>query len=64
MKGVLRCDEVPIVSSDIVTDPAPGVFGAPLAKVPGNRVKVVGWYDNGGYSDRLSDLVELVGHSR
>ena len=36
----------PIVSSDIVTDPASCIFDAPLTKVIGNQVKVVGWYDN------------------
>ena len=30
----------------------------------GNQVKVVGWYDNEwGYSNRLVDLVALVGSS-
>ena len=29
-----------------------------------NQVKVVGWYDNEwGYSNRLADLVSLVGAS-
>jgi glyceraldehyde 3-phosphate dehydrogenase len=64
MKGYLRYNVDPIVSSDIVTDPASCVFDAPLTKVIGNQVKVVGWYDNEwGYSNRLSDLVELVGQS-
>ena len=50
----------PIVSSDIVTDPASCIFDAPLTKVIGNQVKVVGWYDNEwGYSNRLADLITL-----
>ena len=54
--------EDPIVSSDIVTDPASCIFDAPLTKVIGNQVKVVGWYDNEwGYSNRLADLIEYVG---
>jgi glyceraldehyde 3-phosphate dehydrogenase len=58
----LRYSTDPIVSSDIVTDPASCIFDAPLTKVIGNQVKVVGWYDNEwGYSNRLADLVELVG---
>ncbi len=61
MKGFLRYTEDPIVSSDIVTDPASCVFDAGLTKATGNQVKVVGWYDNEwGYSNRLVDLVAYV----
>jgi glyceraldehyde 3-phosphate dehydrogenase len=62
LKGFLKYTEDPIVSSDIVTDPASCIFDAGLTKVIGNQVKVVGWYDNEwGYSNRLVDLVGLVG---
>ncbi|WP_309649831.1 type I glyceraldehyde-3-phosphate dehydrogenase [Nocardioides sp.] len=61
---ILRYSEDPIVSSDITTDPASCIFDAPLTKVIGNQVKVVGWYDNEwGYSNRLVDLVNLVGET-
>jgi glyceraldehyde 3-phosphate dehydrogenase len=61
---VLRYTDDPIVSSDIVTDPASCIFDSGLTKVIGNQVKVVGWYDNEwGYSSRLVDLVALVGSS-
>jgi glyceraldehyde 3-phosphate dehydrogenase len=61
LKGILRYSTDPIVSSDIVTDPASCIFDAPLTKVIGDQVKVVGWYDNEwGYSNRLADLVTLV----
>ncbi|KWV33400.1 type I glyceraldehyde-3-phosphate dehydrogenase [Micromonospora rifamycinica] len=64
LKGILVYNEDPIVSSDIVTDPASCIFDAPLTKVIGNQVKVVGWYDNEwGYSNRIVDLVKLVGSS-
>jgi glyceraldehyde 3-phosphate dehydrogenase len=64
MKGYLLYTEDPIVSSDIVTDPHSCIFDAGLTKVLGNQVKVVGWYDNEwGYSNRLVDLVALVGKS-
>ncbi|MGY5883488.1 type I glyceraldehyde-3-phosphate dehydrogenase [Modestobacter lacusdianchii] len=54
--------DAPIVSSDIVTDPASCIYDAGLTKVFGNQVKVVGWYDNEwGYSNRLVDSVVLVG---
>jgi glyceraldehyde 3-phosphate dehydrogenase len=62
LKGYLVYTEDEIVSSDIVTDPASCIFDAGLTKVLGNQVKVVGWYDNEwGYSNRLVDLVKLVG---
>lgn len=59
---ILRYSTDPIVSSDIVTDPASCIFDAPLTKVIGNQVKVAGWYDNEwGYSNRLADLIVHVG---
>ncbi|MFB4270876.1 type I glyceraldehyde-3-phosphate dehydrogenase [Nonomuraea sp. GTA35] len=61
-KGLLSYTEAPIVSSDIVTDPASCVFDAQLTRVLGSQVKVVGWYDNEwGYSNRLVDLSVMVG---
>ncbi|MEU4290609.1 type I glyceraldehyde-3-phosphate dehydrogenase [Kribbella sp. NPDC026596] len=64
LKGYLRYSTDPIVSTDIVTDPASCIFDGPLTKVIGNQVKVVGWYDNEwGYSNRLADLVSHVGAS-
>ncbi|MGA8257038.1 MAG: type I glyceraldehyde-3-phosphate dehydrogenase [Nocardioides sp.] len=60
----LRYSTDPIVSSDIVTDPASCIFDAPLTKVIGNQVKVVGWYDNEwGYSNRLADLISYMGET-
>ncbi len=62
LKGYLVYTEDPIVSKDIETDPASCIFDAPLTKVIGNQVKVLGWYDNEwGYSNRLVDLCVLVG---
>ena len=62
LKGFLKYSTDPIVSTDITTDPASCIFDAPLTKVIGNQVKVVGWYDNEwGYSNRLVDLCLLVG---
>ncbi|MEH0109905.1 type I glyceraldehyde-3-phosphate dehydrogenase [Tersicoccus sp. MR15.9] len=61
LKGYLTYTDEPIVSSDIVTDPASSIFDSGLTKVIGNQVKVVSWYDNEwGYSNRLVDLTELV----
>jgi len=64
MKGILKYYDAPIVSSDIVTDPHSSIFDSGLTKVIGNQAKVVSWYDNEwGYSNRLVDLVGLVGKS-
>jgi glyceraldehyde 3-phosphate dehydrogenase len=61
LKGYLVYTDAPIVSSDIVTDPASCIYDSGLTKVIGNLVKVVGWYDNEwGYSNRLVDLTALV----
>jgi glyceraldehyde 3-phosphate dehydrogenase len=60
----LTYTDAPIVSTDIVTDPASCIYDAKLTKVIGNQVKVVGWYDNEwGYSNRLVDITELVARS-
>ena len=64
LKGYLRYCSDPIVSSDIVGDSHSCIFDSGLTKVIGNQVKVIGWYDNEwGYSNRLVDLVALVGES-
>ena len=64
MKGLLTYTEAPIVSKDIEADPASCIFDSGLTKVIGNQVKVIGWYDNEwGYSNRIVDLVDLVGSS-
>ncbi|MFT4008576.1 MAG: type I glyceraldehyde-3-phosphate dehydrogenase [Nocardioidaceae bacterium] len=59
---ILTYSTDPIVSSDIVSNPASSIFDAPLTKVIGNQVKVFSWYDNEwGYSNRLADLILHVG---
>jgi len=64
LKGILKYYDVPIVSTDIVTDPHSSIFDSGLTKVIDNQAKVVSWYDNEwGYSNRLVDLVALVGKS-
>ena len=64
LKGILKYYDAPIVSSDIVTDPHSSIFDSGLTKVIDNQAKVVSWYDNEwGYSNRLVDLVGLVGKS-
>ena len=62
LKGILEYTEDPIVSTDIVTNPASSIFDAGLTKVIGNQVKVVSWYDNEwGYSNSLIKLTTYVG---
>ena len=61
MQGILKYTEDPIVSSDIVGDSHSCILDGASTMANGNRVKVLGWYDNEwGYSNRLVDLTELV----
>jgi glyceraldehyde 3-phosphate dehydrogenase len=61
MKGILEyCDE-PIVSSDIVNNPASSIFDSLLTIVKGNTVKLLSWYDNEwGYSNRTVDIMQKM----
>jgi len=60
--GIIRYSTDPIVSRDIVGDPASCIFDAPLTQANGSLAKVFGWYDNEwGYSNRLVDLARLIG---
>ncbi|MCK4534748.1 MAG: type I glyceraldehyde-3-phosphate dehydrogenase [Syntrophobacterales bacterium] len=61
LKGILEyCDE-PIVSSDIIHNPASSIFDSLCTMAIGNMVKVVSWYDNEwGYSSRTVDIIEKV----
>jgi glyceraldehyde 3-phosphate dehydrogenase len=62
MAGILRYCTDPIVSRDIIGDPASCVFDSALTQAAGTLVKVFGWYDNEwGYTSRLADLAVLVG---
>ena len=62
LKGLLVYTEDPIVSSDIVKNPASSIVDSQLTAVmDGTMVKVVSWYDNEwGYSNRVSDLVQRL----
>ncbi len=62
LSGVLEYSDAPIVSRDIVGNPASCVFDSPLTMSSGKTVKILGWYDNEwGYSNRTVDLVEYMG---
>jgi glyceraldehyde 3-phosphate dehydrogenase len=62
MKGIIEyCDE-PIVSCDIIGNPASSIFDSTNTIVlDGDMVKVTMWYDNEwGYSCRSADLIERI----
>ena len=62
LAGRLRYSTDPLVSRDIVGDPASCVLDSPLTQAAGRMAKVFGWYDNEwGYTARLVDLTVLVG---
>ena len=62
MKGLLAYTEDPIVSRDIVGNPASSILDSQLTAVmDGTMVKVISWYDNEwGYSNRVADLVQRL----
>ena len=61
-RGVLEYTDEPLVSADIVGNPASCIFSARTRWRTASMVKVLGWYDNEwGYSNRLVDLVAFVG---
>jgi len=61
MKGILEYTEDPIVSVDVIHNPASSIFDADSTMVNGKTVKVLSWYDNEwGYSSRVVDLIEKM----
>jgi len=62
LAGRLRYTTDPIVSSDVIGDPASCLLDAGLTQASGRLAKVFGWYDNEwGYTARMMDLTRLVG---
>ncbi|NLT74477.1 MAG: type I glyceraldehyde-3-phosphate dehydrogenase [Chloroflexi bacterium] len=63
MKGILGVSHEPLVSSDFRGDARSSIIDAASCSVmDGNMVKVISWYDNEwGYSNRLADLIALMG---
>lgn len=64
-KGVLRVNEEPIVSSDLVGDPYSAIVDAEMTRVVGgNMVKILAWYDNEwGYANRLAEMAVFFGQA-
>ncbi len=63
-KGIIRVTMDPIVQRDIVGDPHSGIVDGLFTKTMGKMAKVFVWYDNEwGYSNRMVDVLELMGES-
>ncbi len=62
LKGVLEYCEDPIVSCDVIGNPASSVFDSLCTSVMGgNMVKIISWYDNEwGYSNRCIDMFKKM----
>jgi glyceraldehyde 3-phosphate dehydrogenase len=62
LQGILEYTAEPIVSTDIVRNPASSIFDSQLTAVmDGTMLKVVAWYDNEwGYSNRCVDVVQRL----
>lgn len=62
-KGIIAVSSEPLVSTDIVGNPASAIVDLGLTKViDGDLLKVVAWYDNEcGYSNRLAEMAEFLG---
>lgn len=62
MQGILEYSDDPLVSSDIVGNPASSIFDAGLLHVHENQVRVAAWYDNEwGFSHRAAETLALIG---
>ena len=62
MKGIIEYSSVPLVSSDIIGNPASSIIDSSSTQLlGGNFVRLLAWYDNEwGYSNRIVDLVEHI----
>ena len=62
LKRIVEYSEEPIVSRDIIHNPASCIFDAPSTNViDGTLVSISGWYDNEwGYSCRMVDVIKLL----
>jgi glyceraldehyde 3-phosphate dehydrogenase (phosphorylating) len=62
LKGILVYCEDPIVSCDVIGNPASSIFDSLCTTVmDGNFLKIISWYDNEwGYSNRCIDLFKKM----
>jgi glyceraldehyde 3-phosphate dehydrogenase len=61
LAGILEHSTDPLVSTDIVGNPASSIFDAGLTMARGRHVKVASWYDNEwGFSNRVIDTLGML----
>jgi len=62
LKGIMACEDRPLVSSDFKGNPHSSIVDIEFTQVlKGNMAKVVAWYDNEwGYSCRVADLAAYL----
>ena len=59
--GVLKINDLPLVSTDFNHNPASSIVDVTQTKVEGDLVKVLAWYDNEwGFSNRMLDTARLM----
>jgi glyceraldehyde 3-phosphate dehydrogenase len=60
-EGILLFEEDPIVSVDVIGNPASSIFDSQATMTMGKMIKVMSWYDNEwGYSNRVVDLIKFI----
>jgi glyceraldehyde 3-phosphate dehydrogenase len=66
LRNIIEVSTEPLVSFDIIGNPASAIVDLELTKVvDGNMLKVVAWYDNEwGYANRLADLVRYINRKK
>jgi len=62
LKGIMACEEAPLVSTDFKGDDHSSIIDVQFTQVlKDNMAKVVTWYDNEwGYSCRIADLADYM----
>ena len=65
LKGILRVEDRPLVSSDFLNDDRSSIIDAPSTMVVGGtQLKVYAWYDNEwGYACRMADVATMMADS-
>jgi glyceraldehyde 3-phosphate dehydrogenase len=62
LKGILKYETDPLVSTDIIGNPYSSIFDPALTMAKGPRtVKVFSWYDNEwGFSTRMVEMLGMM----